>query len=69
MTVQPDPFPVGDQPTGQVDQQSAPTPEPSLTFPDLPRLELDQLLGQLVDRATEVMATRGRLRGLLHANR
>ena len=36
-----------------------------LTFPDLPRLELDQLLGQLVERATEVMATQGRLRGLL----
>jgi signal transduction histidine kinase len=39
-----------------------------LTFPDLPRLELDQLLGQLVDRAQEVMATQGRLRGLLQAN-
>jgi signal transduction histidine kinase len=39
-----------------------------LTFPDLPRLELDQLLGQLVERAQEVMATQGRLRGLLQAN-
>lgn len=39
-----------------------------LTFPDLPRLELDQLLRQLVARAQEVMATQGRLRGLLHAN-
>ena len=39
-----------------------------LTFPDLPRLELDQLLSQLVDRAREVMATQGRLRGLLRAN-
>jgi transcriptional regulator with GAF, ATPase, and Fis domain len=39
-----------------------------LTFPDGPRLELDALLGQLVDRAQEVMATQGRLRGLLHAN-
>jgi signal transduction histidine kinase len=39
-----------------------------LTFPDLPRLELDQLLAQLVDRAQEVMATQGRLRGLLHAH-
>jgi signal transduction histidine kinase len=39
-----------------------------LTFPDLPRLELEQLLGQLVDRAQEVMATQGRLRGLLRAN-
>ncbi|MCW2613674.1 MAG: putative signal transduction histidine kinase [Frankiales bacterium] len=32
------------------------------------RLELDQLLGQLVDRAQEVMRTRDRLRGLLEAN-
>ncbi|MDG4825340.1 GAF domain-containing protein [Asanoa sp. WMMD1127] len=39
-----------------------------LTFPDAPRLELDQLLRQLVDRAQEVMATQGRLRGLLRAN-
>jgi signal transduction histidine kinase len=38
-----------------------------LTFPDLPRLELDQLLAQLVERAQEVMATQGRLRGLLRA--
>ena len=35
----------------------------ALTFPDLPRLELDQLLGQLVERAQEVMGTQGRLRG------
>ena len=28
----------------------------SLTFPDLPRLELDQLLGQVVARAREVLA-------------
>jgi signal transduction histidine kinase len=39
-----------------------------LLFPALKRLELDQLLGQLVDRAHEVMATQGRLRGLLRAN-
>ncbi|WP_436535334.1 hypothetical protein [Actinoplanes sp. HUAS TT8] len=39
-----------------------------LSFPDLPRLELDQLLGQLIQRAQEVMATQGRLRGLLRAN-
>ncbi|HEX5810789.1 MAG TPA: GAF domain-containing protein [Pseudonocardia sp.] len=39
-----------------------------LTFLDLPRLELDQLLAQLVERAQEVMATQGRLRGLLRAN-
>ncbi len=38
-----------------------------LCFPDLPRLELDQLLVQLVDRADDVLATQGRLRGLLRA--
>jgi GAF domain-containing protein len=43
-------------------------PEPRLSFPDGPRLELDQLLAQLVDRAQEVMGTQGRLRGLLRAN-
>ena len=39
----------------------------ALTFPDGPRLELDQLLGQLIERAQEVIATQGRLRGLLRA--
>jgi signal transduction histidine kinase len=39
-----------------------------LTFPDQPRVDLDQLLAQLIDRAQEVMATQGRLRGLLAAN-
>jgi signal transduction histidine kinase len=43
-------------------------PGEALTFPDLPRLELDQLLGQLVERASEVIVAQGRLRGLLHAN-
>jgi signal transduction histidine kinase len=37
-------------------------------LPDLPRLELDQLLGQLVERAHEVIATQSRLRGLLRAS-
>jgi signal transduction histidine kinase len=37
--------------------------------PDVPRLELDQLLGQLVDRAQDVIAAQDRLRGLLRANR
>ncbi|MFC7658844.1 hypothetical protein ACFQV8_24180 [Pseudonocardia benzenivorans] len=40
------------------DAHTGPT-EPALTFPDLPRLELDQLLRQLVDRAGEVMAAQG----------
>jgi signal transduction histidine kinase len=43
-------------------------PERPLTFPDLPRLELDELLGQLVTRAHGVLATQSRLRGLLRAN-
>jgi len=33
-----------------------------LGFPDVPRLELDQLLVQLVDRASDVLAARGLLR-------
>jgi signal transduction histidine kinase len=37
-------------------------------FPDVPRLELEQLLVQLVDRAGDVLAAQGRLRGLLRAN-
>ncbi len=39
-----------------------------LGFPDAPRLELDQLLVQLRDRADDVLAAQGRLRGLLRAN-
>lgn len=45
-----------------------PASDDQLTFPDLPRMELDQLLGQLVERAQEVMGTQGRLRGLLRAS-
>jgi signal transduction histidine kinase len=37
-------------------------------FPDVPKLELDQLLTQLIDRAQDVVTTQGRLRGLLRAN-
>ena len=43
-------------------------PVVDLHFPDQPRLELDQLLPQLIERAREVMAAQGRLRGLLRAN-
>jgi signal transduction histidine kinase len=39
-----------------------------LAFPDVPRLGLDDLLVQLVDRANDVLADQGRLRGLLRAN-
>jgi signal transduction histidine kinase len=41
-------------------------PEPVL-FPQIARLELDELLVQLVQRAQEVQSTQGRLRGLLAA--
>ena len=40
----------------------------SLGFPDVPRLELEQLLLQLIDRADDVLVAQGRLRGLLRAN-
>jgi signal transduction histidine kinase len=37
-------------------------------FPTGPKLELDELLGQLIERAQDVISTQGRLRGLLRAN-
>src|SRR5436305_4208313 len=40
-----------------------------LEFVDGPRLNLDQLLRQLVDRAEDVIAAQGRLGGLLAANK
>lgn len=39
-----------------------------LSFPDQPRVELDQRLSDLVQAANQVLATQGRLRGLLQAN-
>jgi signal transduction histidine kinase len=39
-----------------------------LGFPDGPRMGLDELLVQLVEQAGGVLATQGRLRGLLRAN-
>ena len=56
--------PVADAPGGARAADAA----GGLGFPDIPRLELDQLLVQLVDRADDVLATQGRLRGLLRAN-
>src|SRR5947209_19022623 len=38
-----------------------------MAFPRVARLELDELLEQLVARAHDVQDTQGRLRGLLHA--
>ena len=39
-----------------------------LSFPDQPRVELDQRLSDLVEAANQVLATQGRLRALLRAN-
>src|SRR5258708_4143795 len=44
-------------------------PDESCGLPDAPRLRLDELLGQLVARAEEVLSAQDRLRGLLAANR
>jgi signal transduction histidine kinase len=41
--------------------------EPTLGFPTVARLELDDLLEQLIARANEALGTQGRLRGLLRA--
>ncbi len=45
------------------------TDEAAVTFPQIARLELDELLEQLVERAQDVLNTQGRLRGLLGATR
>lgn len=42
--------------------------EDSLTFPDAPRVQLDRLLDELVERAQEVLTTQSRLRALVRAN-
>jgi signal transduction histidine kinase len=41
----------------------------SIAFPDGPRSELERTIGELVDRAQDVLKTQGRLRSLLQANR
>nr|MDT0664740.1 GAF domain-containing protein [Micromonospora sp. DSM 115978] len=46
-----------------------PEPVSELGFSSVGRLELDELLSQLVDRAQDVLATQSRLRGLLRATR
>ena len=43
-------------------------PASDVSFPDAPRLQLDQLLGELTERAQEVMTAQNKLRGLLRAN-
>jgi signal transduction histidine kinase len=42
-------------------------PAQSLRFPDVPKLELDELIDQLIDRAGDVKRAQGRLRALLRA--
>ena len=49
------------------DRPEPATPSEALAFPSVARLELDELLDQLIVRATEVKLTQGRLRGLLDA--
>ena len=45
----------------------SPDSSASLSFPDEPKLELDQLIDQLMVRAQGVKRAQGRLRGLLRA--
>lgn len=52
----------------QSDPRNRTEPLDELTFPRVARLELDELLEQLVARARDVQDTQGRLRGLLRAN-
>jgi signal transduction histidine kinase len=53
----------GEEPSRTADSAS------EVTFPQIARLELDDLLEQLVERAQDVLNTQGRLRGLLAATR
>jgi len=46
-----------------------PDPPEIVRFPAVARLELDELLEQLIERAQDVLGTQGRLRGLLAATR
>jgi signal transduction histidine kinase len=50
-----------------MDQETDDSAVPQLSVG--PKLELDALLRQLIDRAQDVVSTQGRLRGLLRANR
>jgi signal transduction histidine kinase len=42
--------------------------DPGLTFPDVPRMALDELIGRLTEQAQDVLAAQGRLRALIRAN-
>jgi nitrate/nitrite-specific signal transduction histidine kinase len=45
-----------------------PGEEVELTFPDLPRMELEEAVAELTDRAATMLQAQGRLRALLRAN-
>jgi signal transduction histidine kinase len=51
-----------------VGHDSDPDKKSAMVFPDVARLQLDELLGELTGRAQDVLAVQGRLRGLLRAN-
>ncbi|GII21452.1 GAF domain-containing protein [Planosporangium mesophilum] len=53
---------------GPARRASPPDPAAELAFPGAAKLELDELLEQLVARARDVQDTQGRLRALLRAN-
>lgn len=53
--------------TDQAPPASVPLPADTGGFVNIARLELDELLEQLIGRAHDVQATQGRLRGLLRA--
>ena len=56
--------------TGPVPAQTrTPASRSDMVFPQIARLELDDLLTQLIDRAQDVLDTQGRLRALLSATR
>ena len=54
-------------PRREGDAPAAP-PGPDLWFPDVPRMELEEVIDQLTARAQDVLAAQGRLRQLLRAN-
>jgi GAF domain-containing protein len=58
---------MGDNSHFPLPHPQASDPAPGLVFPQVARLELDELLEQLVARARDVQDTQGRLRGLLRA--
>ena len=55
-------------PSRALEEDGPPEKSAAPALPDGPKLEFDQLLTQLVDRAQDVLAAEGRLRGLLEAN-